>query len=134
MKVQVNWQNTERTVLLYQFEQGWDWEDMHGAFQEAREKLAMVKHQVHIIMDLSHANLIPSGALAKIRWAFTAPKQENVGLTVVITPSSFLKTMIDMGTKLWGNAAKNWKVAFVTSQEEAHGLLDQYRAGEVRND
>lgn len=126
MKIQVNWHNEQQTVLYYAFEVGWDWKDMYDAFADARSMMEMVDHHVNIIMDLSHVNLIPKGALAKIRWAFESPKQSNIGLTVVVTPSSFIKSMIDLGTKLWGKATKQWSVVFVTTLDEAYMLIEEY--------
>ena len=126
MKIQVNWHNEQQTVLYYSFEVGWDWKDMYDAFAQARDMMESVDHHVNIIMDLSHVSLIPKGALAKIRWAFESPKQKNIGLTVVVTPSSFIKSMIDLGTKLWGRAVKQWSVVFVTTLEEAYMLIEEY--------
>lgn len=126
MKIKIHWGNDQQSLLYYTFEVGWDWKDMYDAFAQARELMETVDHPVNIIMDLSHVSLIPKGALAKIRWAFESPKQKNVGLTVVVTPSSFIKSMIDLGTKIWGKTAKQWSVAFVTTLEEAHILIEEY--------
>lgn len=119
MNIDVIWDNPEQTILRYVFKPRWNWNDLHTAMKEATLLMDEIDHRVDIIMDVSSASLIPSGAIAQAQKAFATPKHANAGITVVVSTSSFAQALVAVGRKLSGRAAQNWEMDFVTTLEQA---------------
>ena len=134
MKVDIKWDNDEKTIIYYDFQMGWDWQDLHAALKGAGEMVQEAPNQVSVIMDFSNASLIPKGALSQIRWAFNNPKPDNIGLTVVIAPNTFFQAMVSLAKKMWGAAANKWMMSFVTTQADAYQIIQEWveNSGEIQ--
>lgn len=122
MKVQVQWDNDAKNIVRYKFEQGWAWNDLHQALDDAGELINTVSHQVDVIMDISSANLVPKGALSQINRAYANPKPPNIGITVIVAPNSFMSAMVSMAKKIWGNKTE-WQLEFVNTIGEAYQII-----------
>lgn len=122
MKVQIQWENDDKKIVRYIFEQGWSWPDLNAALDEAGELIGTVSHRVDVIMDISSANLIPKGALSQINRAYSNPKPPNIGLTVIVTPNSFMSAMVSMAKKIWGEKT-DWQLEFVQTIGEAYQII-----------
>lgn len=123
MNIDVIWDNPEKTAVRYIFKPRWNWADLHGAMQEAAKLMAEVNHRVDIIMDVTSASLIPSGAIAQAQKAFATQKHGNAGTTIVVSTSSFAQALVAVGRKLSGRAAQNWDMEFANSLDQARNVL-----------
>jgi hypothetical protein len=123
MKVQVAWDNDEQTIIRYTFEANWDWKDLYTAMDEASHIIQGVSHRVDVLMDLSQANLIPKNAISQIKRGYDNPKSPNIGLTVIVTPNSFMNAMVSMAKKIWGGGKDEWELEFVKTNEEAYTTI-----------
>lgn len=113
--------------MLYKFYPGWSWYDLNPILKEGENMVASVDHTVDVIMDLSAANLVPSGALSQINNAFSNPKGENFGITIIITPTTFINAMMGMAKKVWGSKS-DWTLDFVGTVDEAYERIESHRA------
>ena len=123
MNIDIIWDNPDQTILRYVFKPRWTWADLHNAMKEASRQMETVNHKVDIIMDVTQASLIPSGAIAQAQKAFATPKHGNAGITVVVSSSSFAQTLVAVGRKLSGRAAQNWEMEFATNVDLAREMI-----------
>lgn len=130
MKVNIAWDNEEQTIVRYTFEPGWDWLDLYTAMDNAGELIQTVSHGVDVLMDLSQANLIPKNAISQIKRGYDNPKSPNIGLTVVVTPNSFMNAMVSMAKKIWGGGSSEWELEFVKTIDEAYATIEAHRKDE----
>lgn len=119
MNIDVKWNDEAKTVVMYAFHRGWNWDDFYNATKEAAIMLDAATEKTHIIMDFRNASILPSGAVTQIQRAFRNQKHANAGVTVVVGANSFIQAIVDMGRKLSKESAKNWDMQFVTTIEAA---------------
>lgn len=130
MKINVAWDNDEKTILYYQFEKGWSWNDLREIFSEGYTMLDSVDHRVDVIMDFSEASMFaPSGAINQARHVSNNPRHENIGLTVLVG-SNFVSSIFNMFKKIASNSTAKWEVAFARKLEEAYEIINQQHAGQ----
>lgn len=125
MKVDVKWHDPEdKTLIYYVFHRGWGWEDVYQALNTAGELIGTVPHVVDVIMDFQEASMLPKDALSKIHWAFKNEKKPNIGITVVIAPNTFLKSLVSMAKRIWGENTE-WQLEFVKTPDEAFEMVER---------
>lgn len=126
MNIKTDWDNSEKTIIRYQFARGWSWNELHDAFEMGNAMIDMVDHHVNVIMDFSQASMFaPSGALNQARHVTESPRHPNLGLTAVVG-SSFISSIFHMITKIAGDAAKKWDIQFVNSLPKAYEAIEIY--------
>lgn len=59
MAVAVRWSNSEKTIVIYDIEGRWTWEEFYPAYHEAIAMELSVTHRVDVIMNMHNANLLP---------------------------------------------------------------------------
>lgn len=133
MKVSIDWDNDEQTIVRYTFEQGWDWQDLYAAMDNAGDMIETVPHSVDVLMDLSQSNLIPKNAISQIKRGYDNPKKPNIGLTVVVTPNSFMNAIVSMAKKIWSGGQDVWELEFVKTVEEAYSTIATRREEKATN-
>jgi hypothetical protein len=127
-KISVAWDNDDKTVCKYEFQQGWDWQDYYQAIKSAEEMLKQIEHPVNVIMDFRKASLLPNGAINQVQKALAYPRNANVRLTAIVGANTFIRTIADIGQKL--ARKQNWDLVFVTSLEEAHKHFESRKVKE----
>lgn len=131
MKVNVAWQNDDKkAIVYYTFQQGWGWQDVYEALDQAGDMIRTVSHRVDVIMDFREANVLPQSALSQIKRAYNNPKPENIGLTVLVTPNSFLNMLVSMAKKIWGENTR-WELEFVKTLDDAYAIIELHRSKET---
>jgi hypothetical protein len=125
MNIDVIWDNDEKTIVRYRFKPRWNWGDLHVAMKEASALVDTVTQGVDVIMDVTSASLIPSGAISQAQKAFATVKNPRIGTTVVVSSSVFAQALVSVGRKLSGNAANNWDMEFVSTVAEAYQILEK---------
>lgn len=53
--IQINWQNTEKTILMWKFGDVWTVAEYHEAKIKYQQKMNRVTHNVSVIVDMSEA-------------------------------------------------------------------------------
>jgi hypothetical protein len=123
MPVHVQWDNPENTILRYDVEGHWTWEEFLEAFQKARIMAASTQHTIHAIVhpaDNKSLGYLPSGTLSQVIQLYrNAPS--NFGLTAIISDSDFFNIFNRISRQLYPRIADRY--LFVASLEEARSLL-----------
>jgi hypothetical protein len=63
MGIKVGWDNPNKTTIRYEFSGKWDVNAFEQAVEQSFVMTESVKHEVHVIMDMSRSKEIPDGAL-----------------------------------------------------------------------
>ena len=90
MSIHVVWYDTEKTIIVWEFDGEWEWRDYHAAINTAVVMIKSVDHIVDSIMDLRRNRALPPNALMQgKRWFVVAPP--NFGITVVAGGSALIR-------------------------------------------
>jgi|SRR5512133_272689 hypothetical protein len=118
MPIRAEWDNDDKTIVVWTFEGHWTWDDYRNTQLESIAMMNTVEHAVDVIADVTHANLLPSNAFSNYKRlaALAAPNRRRV---VVITGNFFMKTMTETYNKLFGETA----FIFANSLDEAREIL-----------
>ncbi|MCU0498631.1 MAG: hypothetical protein MUF87_14870 [Anaerolineae bacterium] len=95
MAIHVVWDNEEKTVVRWDFEGIWDWQEVYYAAGRSATMREAVDHAVSVILNLERATPLKSGALTHTKNALSF-KPENRDLVVVVGQSHFVQSMVDI--------------------------------------
>jgi hypothetical protein len=123
MPIQVQWDNEDKTILRYQYEGAWTWDDLYTALAQGYEWIDTVDHTVDIIIDLRQSSIIPSSALTHAR-NLDKHRHPRIGLTIAVGANRFIQLLADTFKRL---------VPSVASQYTLLATLDEARALIARN-
>lgn len=93
--VQIYWYDPEQTIIVYEFDGTWTWEDCYVVVDEKDQMLASIEHPVSVIIYARNPSLkIPERALCNLRnlVSITRPK-ETMFVMVGIPP--MLRSLFD---------------------------------------
>jgi hypothetical protein len=123
-KIELLWDNPERTIIRFVFKPGWGWIDLYRSFEQSNTMAGTVNHMVHEILDIRNASLLPNGGLTQFKKIYANPKHPNTGRTVIVGANSFIKALANMGIKLSSVSDDHWDMLFANSLEHAYELLN----------
>lgn len=125
MPIHTFWHNDEKTIVRYDFEGHWTWEEFHAAVNRVHDMMETVLHQrVDGIIDLTRSAMIPSGSLVHFRTG-SAKAAANWGISVLVTTSTFINVFGDTIRRMLPNLASRYFV--VKTVEEALQLIEEQR-------
>lgn len=92
MGVYVSWDNAEKTILRYTFENDWAWDEYLVCLQKGRQLTRGVRHPVCILNDASNTNVIPTRFVSLVQSViqFSPP---NTGLAIILTSDRYFKVL-----------------------------------------
>jgi len=120
MGIAVSWDNPQRTIICFDFSQGWDWDDVYAASDQATTMLDSVEHTVHIIMDIRNGGKIP-GDLMSHAERIASGHHPRRGMMIVVGANRLLRTVGGGLRKLFPDATRN--VIFASDLEEAYEII-----------
>lgn len=100
MGINVVWDNDEQTIIRYEFNGRWTWNDLFAALDKVQEMSTSVEHRVDAIIDLSRADLMPAGAFFSFDGRKNAQKLASKadaarGLIAIAGANSFIRSIYD---------------------------------------
>lgn len=125
MPITVRWDNDSQTVVYYEFNGKWTWEEYHNAIHSAYELVEKLPYVVNMILDFRHANVMPSNALSIFGRSMKTPPRD-FDLAVLVTKSGFIEAIYNVFRRVNGKMAE--KLVMVKTVEEARALLAAYDA------
>ncbi|MBZ0291919.1 MAG: hypothetical protein K8L99_05055 [Anaerolineae bacterium] len=127
MSIEVSWANPEKTVIVYAYEGRWSMEQFNNSYQQARKLMDTVQHPVDFIIDVRNSSLLPSGILSRGRNVVTTP-HPNEGRTAIVGANTFVRSMLDLFSRLYGERYRESKFYLAPTMDEAHKWLSTNRA------
>jgi hypothetical protein len=124
MNITVSWDNDDKTIIRYDFQGQWTWDEFHKTSKEAFAMTRSVEHRVDSISNFHKGAALPPNALFQFRQAMTnAPK--NRGMTVIVGGNTFIKTMVRVFSNLNKQLGERLKIA--DTLDEARAMLTARR-------
>lgn len=81
--------------LEYHFEQGWTWNDLYSAKQEADRILEEAEYPMAVLINLLKVEQVPPGILTHCR-IMVMERHPNGRPVIVVTGSFFIRSMVDI--------------------------------------
>lgn len=124
MAVAVEWTDTEKKIIRYDFPAQWTWDDLYSAMNQVNEMMASVPHNVYVVISFAHSKGIPPGALTHLRIG-TLKAAPNWGGGVFIGVSSLLTALLNTFTLL--NKKLGERYAIAKDNEDAMMIINKWR-------
>jgi len=124
VSIRVAWDNIDKTVIRFEFEDSWTWDDLYAASDEATTMLDTVHNMVDFILNVRNANQIPRDFM---NHAGDIASGENPkrGLLIVVGANRLLRTIGGTLRRLFPQATKD--VEIVGTLEEAYEVISKQR-------
>ena len=125
MPIKALWDNPERTLIRYQFEAPWSWNDFSAAVDEATKMLDSADRQVRMIIDVRNASMLPTGALEKFRGIDQQEPHSNLDKTLMafVGANVFVRAFASLFLRIYRLAVGHQRFIFVGTLEEARARL-----------
>lgn len=124
MPIQLYWEDTEKTIVRYDFQGAWAWDDLYAVYYQAIEMETSVPHRVDIILDMRSGSRIPANALLHIK-NLSEKQPPNVGLSIFVTSNAFVTSMYNMAIKVHRKIAFYFRL--VNTLDDAHAMIERAR-------
>lgn len=124
MPVRAYWEDETHTLVHYNFEGNWTWDELYPAYYQAIEMEKSVPHRVDVILDMRQSKKIPSNALMHIK-NISDKQPPNIGLSVLVSNSAFLASMYRIGVQFYSKIGHYFFLT--TSMEEAYTMIAKAR-------
>lgn len=131
MPIRVYWEDADKTIVRYDFQGVWTWDDLYAVYYEAIAMENSVPHRVDIILDMRASQRIPGNALLHIK-NISEKQPPNVGLSIFVTSNAFITSMYNMAIKVYGKIAYYFRL--VKTPEEAHAMIAAARREAAEKD
>jgi hypothetical protein len=124
-RIQVVWDNDEKTILRWDFQGVWTWEDGHEATHLALEMRASIIEYpcVPSILNLERSANVPIGALPHARTAIELMDRRDY--VIIANASGFVRSLTEIFRYLNSNFAE--KVLLTRTVDEARETIAQRR-------
>jgi hypothetical protein len=127
MTILVNWDNAEKTTILYTIHGRWTWEDLYAALDEGRGMMDSVSHdKVDFIVDMTDCKLLPENALSHFARMTNKPHPQN-GRMVMAGATTFVRALLNVLGRYQGANENAKAVKAVPTLEEAREVIAAYR-------
>lgn len=120
MGITIVWDNDEKTVIRYDFDKHWNWEDFFAAKEEAFTRIDGVGHKVGVIMNAPPDVSLPPNWLTHTQSALKN-RHPNTEVIIVVVSKLFQRTMINTLIKLARKDGRRLQI--VDSLESARKMV-----------
>jgi hypothetical protein len=124
MPVSAYWLNDEQTIVQYDFEGRWTWDEFYPEYQKALKMERSVTHRVDVLMDFRRSKSVPPSALTHMR-KITDNQPDNIGLSVFVTTNPFFNVMYTAGVRFYPKMQDYFVI--VETIEEAYEIIQAAR-------
>jgi len=124
MGVSICWDDEEQTIVRYDFEGRWTWEEFYPAYEQAIAMEKSVPHRIDVILDMLNSYNIPLNAITHVR-SISKKQPENLGLSVFVTTSAVVLSLYRVGMQFDAGLSRYFAAA--STLEEAYQLISAAR-------
>ena len=123
MGVKVQWDNSEKTIIRYDFSGRWTWDEFYAAYDIAKAMLIGTTQKIHFIMnstdDVSRKYTPPNALTHMISIGRKAVP--NAGKVISISGNAFTRVLFQMVAKV--NPKLTDSYAFAATLEDARAMV-----------
>ncbi len=121
MSIIVDWDDAEKTTILYTISGRWMWEEFHEAIKQGRNMMDSVTHQqVDSIVDMSRGHLLPQNALSNFS-RMADHSHPKMGLMILAGTNTFVQALLTILTR--SQNALAGKIAAAPNVAKAREML-----------
>lgn len=120
MPVHIVWDDDDRTIIRYDYEGRWTWEELYIASKQVPDMFSAVSHSVDVIHNLTGSRGLPGGALSHAN-RLSTQLPDNWGVSVVAGSNMFVSGMLNVFRKIYRQFGERYFTT--TTLEEAYALL-----------
>ena len=120
-RVEVRWGNEAHSIMIWDFEKGWTWNDLNNARRTFDQLMDTVPHTVHIIFNMNRTILPIGDAMHNLK-TMNEQYPPNMGLLIVVNPSSFafkITNIVKRVFRIWNG------MTFVSTLAEAYDHISE---------
>ena len=128
MGIAVCWDDDEKTIIRWDFDEKWTWNDFHEAFRISMEMGENLTYRVDVIPNATKSPHMPIGALSEFK-RLDNQLPSIVKLIVVAGTSAFTRSMIELFGKIY--RAQSWRTASSLDEAREYILKDRQRAKDL---
>ena len=125
MGIKVQWDNEEKTVLRWVFEEQWNKQDYYDVNDDLHKTLDTVSHKVNVILDMRKSRDLPKGFISTLRSEQFKQPHSNLGTMVSIGQNNFIRIFVNTFLRLYPTSATQFYMA--ESDEQAYAMFDKYK-------
>lgn len=126
MGIHAVWDDAEQSIIRWDFDPEWDWNDFWNAFAESIRMGEGYTRRVDIIPNVTNTNRLPIGALGAFKTVDTK-MPDFTKLVVVAGSDSVTRLMIKTFAQI--NRIDSWRTA--TTVEEARVIIAADRRSDL---
>jgi hypothetical protein len=120
MGIKVTWDNADRTIISFDFEGRWDWDELYIASDQATAMLDSTDHTVDFIMDIRETQQIPKDFMSHAE-RIASGSHPRRGIMVVVGANGLVRTLGGGLRRLFPDATRN--LVFAADLEEAYEII-----------
>ncbi len=120
--IDVRWNDDNHTIIVWEFDKGWTWDDLFVARRTFDELMNSVTHSVHVIFNMNRTMLPIGDALSNFK-AVGGHVPKNAGLLIVVNATGFgvkITHVVMRVFRIWSN------MMFVDSMSAAYEKISVY--------
>ena len=122
MGIQVVWDDEAKSILRWDFETDWGWDDFRRAFEKSVDMGGDVGYRVDVIPYAGAIQQLPMGALREFQ-RIERNLPDNTGLIVITGGNTFTNAIINVFAKV--NRINTWMTA--KTLEDARAIIARDR-------
>lgn len=123
-RIQVSWDDESKTIARYDFDYAWTWAELDAANDALEAMIADSDREVVLFAVQNYSqHYLPPNPLSKISATLTR-RPAKLGLTVIVSQSSFIIGVLQLIIKLYPSASH---LRFAHSLPEARAIIQRYR-------
>lgn len=122
MGIQVVWDDPEKTILRWDFDPEWTWDDFWAAFDESVRLGDGYTHRVDVMPNVTNTKQLPIGALGAFK-RVDSRKPDYTRLVVVAGPDTVTSLLIKTFAQV--NRIDSWRTA--KTLDEARAIIHKDR-------
>lgn len=108
------------TIVLWEFQRGWTWEDFRAARQISEGLVRSVAYDVDLIFNLNKTAVPQGNTLQQLR-AMSRNTSPNVGTRILTNADGFAIAIVRVGLKAFGFGPGG--IGFADTVEEARAMI-----------
>jgi hypothetical protein len=123
MSVTVQWDNEDKTLVRYDFEGRWTWDEFYAAYEQGKKLTEAVPYKLFYILypkDNTSQRYLPSNFLSHAV-AINRQSDPNAGLTVIVSQSPFVHGLLSVLTTVMRFAGQRYATS--RTLDEARAML-----------
>jgi hypothetical protein len=128
MPVNLLWDDPDKSILRFEYQGKWTWEELHNAIVQAADELHETRYRVDTIHDLTDSRGLPPDALA--RAPSIARQLSNRNGIVVVIGGAFFNTMLSIFNRVYPQFGSASRYKSAHTLDEAYDLIEQSRVSE----